>query len=171
MTRIPSPSWVFAHPARCLAFGLGAGLAPRAPGTAGTLLALPFGVLLLALPPWLHAVIVLLAFAAGIGLCGRTARELGVHDHGGIVWDECVGLWLACWLLPAGWPWWLAAFVLFRAFDIVKPWPIGWLDRRVHGGLGIMLDDLVAGLLAWAVLQGAAAWLGVSALALPGWQA
>ena len=154
------------QPVVFLAIGLGSGLSPKAPGTAGTLMAIPFGLALWAAPVWLHALLLVLAFAVGVYLCGRAATVLGVHDHGGIVWDEFVGLWLTVWLLPAGWEWWLAAFVLFRLFDIVKPWPIRMLDRRVHGGFGIMIDDVVAGLLAWGVLQAAAGWLGVSRLAL-----
>ena len=81
------------------------------------------------------------------------ARDLGVHDHGGIVWDEMVGIWITLWLAPAGWQWLLLGFGLFRLFDIVKPWPIRWIDRQVHGGLGIMLDDVLAGVFAWLALQ------------------
>ena len=95
-------------------------------------------------------------FLIGIWLCGRTSSDLGVHDHGGIVWDEWVGLLVALWQVPAGWGWLLAGFLLFRLFDIVKPWPISWLDRRVAGGFGIMVDDLLAGLYALALLQLAA---------------
>lgn len=131
-------------------------------------MAVPFAVVLSLLPGWQQLLAVLLAFLLGIYLCGRAARELGVHDHGGIVWDEFVGLWLTVWLLPGGWPWWLAAFTLFRLFDIVKPWPIRWLDRHVHGGLGIMIDDVLAAVFAWSVLQAAACGLGVSRLAFVG---
>lgn len=165
---VPDRRWLGRNPLRWLAFGLGSGLAPKAPGTAGTLAALPLALLLTLLPVWPQLGFLLAAFALGVWLCGRAARELGAHDHGGIVWDEWVGLWLTVWLLPAGWPWWLAAFLLFRLFDVIKPWPIRWLDRRVHGGFGIMLDDAVAALAAWLILQAAAAWLGVSRLALPG---
>ena len=88
----------------------------------------------------------------GFLLCHRTTADLGVHDHGGIVWDEFVGVWIALWLAPTGWAWLLAGFVLFRLFDIWKPWPIGWVDRRGGGGLGIMLDDVIAGVMALLVL-------------------
>lgn len=141
-----------ATPSGFLAFGLGSGLAPVAPGTAGTLAALPFAILIVQLPLWAGAVVVGLAFAIGIYLCAEAARQLGVHDHGGIVWDEFVGLWLVVLFVPFHWAWWLAAFALFRLFDIVKPWPIRWLDRKVHGGFGIMLDDLLAAIYALAVL-------------------
>jgi phosphatidylglycerophosphatase A len=133
-----------ATPTGFLAFGFGSGLSPKAPGTAGTLAALVPALTLTALPPWAGALLVFLSFVAGMYWCGAVARRLGVHDHGGIVWDEFVGLWLVLLCIPFGLLWWAAAFVLFRFFDIVKPWPIGWLDQRVGGGLGIMLDDVVA---------------------------
>ena len=136
-----------------LAFGFGSGLAPRAPGTAGSVLALLLFYPLAALGWVAYAAIVLFSLLLGIWLCGRTARELGVHDHPGIVWDEFVGLWLTLFLVPAG-PWWPpAGFVLFRLLDILKPWPIKWADRRVAGGIGIMLDDVIAGIMAALCLQ------------------
>lgn len=141
-----------ATPTGFLAFGLGSGLSPVAPGTAGTLAALPFAVLIAALPLWVGVLVVAASFLLGIYLCGEAARQLGVHDHGGIVWDEFVGLWLVILFVPFEWAWWLAAVVLFRAFDILKPWPIRWLDRKVTGGLGIMLDDVMAAIYALAVL-------------------
>jgi phosphatidylglycerophosphatase A len=98
-------------------------------------------------------------FGLGIWACGRTARDLGGEDPAAIVWDEVVGYLVAMTCAPAGWPWVLAGFVLFRVLDIWKPWPIRWLDRRVHGGLGIMLDDLAAGALAGLIL-----WLASRAL-------
>ncbi len=145
---------LWSHPANFLALGFGSGLAPRAPGTFGTLVAVPLYVLLLeALTlPWLLLVIAVGTFA-GIWICGAAARSLGVHDHPGIVWDEFIGFWISCIALPAGWPWLFFAFVLFRFFDIVKPWPINWLDRRMPGGLGIMIDDVVAGFYALMVIQ------------------
>lgn len=137
-----------------LAFGFGSGLARKAPGTWGTLAGLVFvpGLQLLSLP--LALLIILLAAIFGIWLCGKVADDLGVHDHGGIVWDEIVGIWLALVLLPATWGWWLGGFVVFRFFDILKPWPISVLDRKLGGGFGIMADDLVAGVLAALVLLG-----------------
>lgn len=133
-----------ATPTGFLAFGLGSGLSPVAPGTAGSLAALVPAIALAALPLWAGLLIVALAFALGCYLCGETSRRIGVHDHGGIVWDEFVGLWLVLVLIPFEPLWWLAGFVLFRLFDILKPWPIRWLDQRVAGGFGIMVDDLLA---------------------------
>jgi phosphatidylglycerophosphatase A len=135
------------------AYGFGSGLAPRAPGTAGTLAALPFAFLLKQLPlPWYLLVLAGL-FALGVYLCGVTSTRLGRHDPGGIVWDEMVGYWLTIALLPLDWIWLLAAFAAFRFFDILKPWPIRAVERRFGGGLGIMLDDIVAALYALVVLQ------------------
>lgn len=131
-----------------LAFGLGSGLSPRAPGTAGTALGLLLALPLAGLPTGAAAALVALAFLVGVPICSHASRALGVHDHGGIVWDEFVGLWLVLLFVPATPAGWLAAFVAFRVFDIAKPWPIGWLDRRVAGGLGIMVDDVVAGVYA-----------------------
>jgi phosphatidylglycerophosphatase A len=143
-----------------LAFGLGTGLSPRAPGTAGTLLAVPLWLALAWLPTATYVVVVAAVCAGAIWVCGRSSHMLGVHDHPGIVADEVAGFLVAAApLLPAlGWttgPLWLwlgAAFVLFRVFDIAKPWPIRRLDAEVHGGLGIVLDDLLAGLYAAVVL-------------------
>ncbi|PID43211.1 MAG: phosphatidylglycerophosphatase A [Proteobacteria bacterium] len=147
------PVSMLRNPAHFLALGLGSGLFPRAPGTAGTVVAL-----LLYLPlQWLsvatYLVVVVAAFVLGVWLCDYTARALGVHDHGGIVWDEFVGYWITMFLAPAGWYWIVSGFVLFRIFDIWKPWPIKWADQKIEGGLGIMLDDVLAGIWAWVCLQ------------------
>lgn len=141
------------HPVDFLALGFGSGLLPRAPGTAGTVAAIPLYLLVqsLALPVYLPLVAVL--FLVGIPICAHTANRLGVHDHPGIVWDEIVGYLVTMTFAPVGWPWVLAGFVLFRFFDVLKPWPIRWLDRRVGGGFGIMVDDLLAGVAAAAVLH------------------
>jgi phosphatidylglycerophosphatase A len=141
------------NPVHLLAFGFGLGLAPMAPGTFGTLAAVPLYLLLAPLPLPAYLGVVAAVSLAGIWICGRTSQDLGVHDHPGIVWDEIAGFLLTMTAAPPGWPWLLAGFVLFRLFDILKPWPIGWLDQRVKGGLGIMLDDLLAGLFAWLLLQ------------------
>ncbi|MCA1779456.1 MAG: phosphatidylglycerophosphatase A [Xanthomonadaceae bacterium] len=139
-------------PVGFLAFGFGSGLAPKAPGTVGTLMGMLVGLPLAGVPLWAGLVIVALAFLAGIPICQKASTALGVHDHSGIVWDEFVGIWLVLVLVPFEPAWWLAAFLAFRLFDVVKPWPIGWLDRKVDGGFGIMLDDLIAALYAAAVL-------------------
>jgi len=142
----------FGSPAGLLAFGFGAGLSPFAPGTMGTLVAVPFVFGLKTLDPMVYWLVLLGLFALGIGICNVASRSLGVHDHGGIVWDEMVGYWMSVAFVPLQWGWLLAAFLLFRLFDILKPWPIRQLDRKVGGGFGIMLDDAVAALFAIAVL-------------------
>jgi phosphatidylglycerophosphatase A len=143
------PSWQFMRPrfSRWVAFGFGSGLAPIMPGTVGTLVAwFLYGLAQPALPSaWLWAVIGV-SFLLGCWACERTGQDLGVPDHGAMVWDEFVAFWLVLAVLPPSFSWQLAGFVVFRFFDMVKPPPIGWLDRRVKGGLGVMLDDLVAAL-------------------------
>jgi phosphatidylglycerophosphatase A len=149
--RLPAGFW--RHPAHLLACGLGAGAAPYAPGTFGTVVGV---ALFLLLPPWsvpIYILATLLLFAAGVWLCGVTARDFGVHDHSGIVWDEVVGYLVTMIAAPAGWQWIVTGFVLFRLFDVLKPWPIAWVDKRVGGGFGIMIDDLLAGAFSWVCLQ------------------
>jgi len=150
------PLYLLRDPLCLLALGLGTGLSPRAPGTAGTLLAVPLYWLLRDLPLITYAAILVAGFVTGVGLCGYAARRLGVADHPAIVWDEIIGFGITMIGAPVGWPWVIAGFVLFRCFDIIKPWPIGWLDRRVKGGLGVMLDDLMAGLFACACIKASA---------------
>lgn len=151
----PAVREILLDPVHALAFGFGAGLSPVAPGTVGTLVTVPLVALTWPLPFALRGGLCVLLVAAGIWLCGASARKLGVHDFGGIVFDEIAGFYLVMLLVPVGWWWMLAGFVAFRFFDIAKPWPIGLLDRRVQGGTGIMIDDLVAALFAAATL-----WLG-----------
>jgi len=141
------------NPSCLVALGFGSGLLPVAPGTAGTLAAVPLYLLLQDLPLGAYLTVVLVFLFGGILVCGYTAARLGVHDHPAIVWDEVVGYLVTMTAAPAGWSWLAAGFVLFRLLDIIKPWPIGWLDRRVHGGTGIMLDDVIAGVFAAALLQ------------------
>ena len=138
---------ILCNPIFLLAFGFGSGFAPKAPGTAGTLLAVLIHLILVNLPPWIHGTIIFAAFFIGIWICGRTAEYLGVHDHEGIVWDEFVGYWVMMFMVPSNWLWVSFGFVLFRILDIFKPWPISVVDRQVGGGLGIMLDDLLAGVM------------------------
>jgi phosphatidylglycerophosphatase A len=145
---------VWRNPVHFLAFGLGAGLMPVAPGTFGTLAALPLYYFLQGLASVWYLLLVAGMFAVGIALCAKTARDLQSPDHSGIVWDEIVGYLVTMCMAPAGWVWMLLGFLLFRLFDIWKPFPIRWLDRNVHGGLGIMLDDVAAGVAAALVLQG-----------------
>jgi phosphatidylglycerophosphatase A len=141
------------NPVHFLSLGFGSGLAPRAPGTFGTLAAIPVYLVLQGLPLWAFLAVTLLFALVGIHLCGSTARALGVHDHGGIVWDEIVGYLITMIAVPLDWRWIVVGFLLFRLFDILKPWPIRWLDRRVGGGFGIMIDDVLAGLLAMGCLH------------------
>ena len=158
----PDARKVFTDPRYLLAYGLGSGLAPRAPGTAGSLVALLLFFPLQSLGSLGYLVVLLLTLIVGVVVSGQVARELELSDPGGIVIDEFVGLWIALFLLPGPWYWALGGFGLFRWFDIAKPWPVGWLDRRLKGGLGIMMDDVAAGLYAFAVLQaiafGVARW-------------
>lgn len=155
------PAVVLRDPVHLLAFGLGSGLAPVAPGTFGTLAAVPLVIAAWQLPLGLRIALCALLVAGGTWICGVSARRLGVHDHGGIVLDEIASFYLLMLLVPSGW-WWLAAgFVLFRFFDVAKPWPIRLLDRHVGGGFGIMIDDVVAALFAAAVM-----WLGFLAWTL-----
>lgn len=147
-----------------LAFGFGTGLAKKAPGTWGTFAGLVVMPLLYMLPLIWALVFIVLASIFGVWLCGRVADDLGVHDHGGIVWDEMVGIWMTLILLPNTWQWWVLGFVLFRVLDILKPWPISVLDRKVAGGLGIMVDDMLAGVIAAALLY-ALWWVDLPLLA------
>ena len=147
------------HPLGFVGFGFGSGLAPVAPGTAGTLAAVPLYLLLRDLPLVEYLAVVALFFLAGLPVCVHAARRLGVHDHPAIVWDEIVGYLVTMISAPPGLVWMVAGFVLFRFFDILKPWPISWIDRQVHGGFGIMLDDLLAGVFSACLLQISSRWL------------
>jgi phosphatidylglycerophosphatase A len=150
---IKIPARYLKHPVHFLALGFGSGLLPRAPGTFGTLAAIPVYLLLSPLSLAWYLAVVLLICVTGIAICDYTSKQLRVHDHPGIVFDEIAGYLLTMTALPFGVWWMLAGFVAFRFFDIIKPWPISWLDKHVHGGLGIMLDDLLAAVMAWLVLQ------------------
>lgn len=139
------------HPAGWIACGFGSGLVSRAPGTAGSLAALLPWLALRELPWPYYIAVIALAFALGVWACDWAVRVLKIGDPGAVVWDEFVGQWLA--LAPLLWmsrPWWwiFAGFILFRIFDIAKPWPVSWADAHVHGGFGVMLDDVIAGLYA-----------------------
>ena len=149
----PNPQRILSNPIHCLAFGFGSGLAPKAPGTFGTLAAVPLFLLMSSLSLSEYLFVVIFASVAGIYFCDKTAKDLRVHDHPGIVWDEFVGFWITMIAVPVTWWSLVLGFVLFRVFDIWKPWPIKWVDKHVHGGFGIMLDDVLAGLLALATLH------------------
>lgn len=148
-----SPRFDWRRPHHWLAYGFGSGLVPLAPGTAGTAAAIPIYLLMQTLPLFWYLSALSAMFLIGIWACSKTAAEMQAHDPSAIVWDEILGFLVAMIAVPPGWLWILAGFALFRFFDILKPWPIGELDRRVPGGLGIMLDDLVAGAMALALLR------------------
>lgn len=153
------PPGFLRNPIHLLAFGFGSGTAPRAPGTWGSLAAIPLYFLFFWAPPITYWVVVAVAFLVGIWLCGRTARDLKVHDHGGIVWDEFVGMWIVLGIHPETFQGVLFAFLLFRLFDVLKPWPICWFDEKMPGGLGIMFDDVLAGFMALCSLIVIERWL------------
>jgi len=157
--RRPGVGFLLAHPAHFVALGFGTGLSPFAPGTVGTLLAVPFYAVLAYwfAPQWVAAAIAAF-FVLGIWACGRTGHDLGVADHGSMNWDEVVAFLAVLVLTPPLVLWQVAAFVLFRFFDVVKPPPIRQVDRALKGGFGVMLDDVVAAFYTLLVLA-AAKWL------------
>ena len=142
------------NPAHLLATGFGSGLFSKMPGTVGTLAAIPFYLIFVSVSFNLLLLVIAVGVAVGVYVCGVTARDMGVHDHGSIVWDEFIGFWITMLLVPSmEWQVVLLGFVWFRLFDILKPWPISWLDKKVHGGFGIMLDDILAGIFAMLALK------------------
>lgn len=155
--RIPARK-VLSDPGCFLAFGFGSGLSPYAPGTLGTLAGIPLYLLMESWALPLYGGTILGLFLVGIVICARSEERLGVSDHGGIVWDEIVGYLITMTAIPASWQTVALGFALFRLFDIIKPWPIRWLDRHVHGGTGVMLDDAVAGLFASLCLHAIRFW-------------
>lgn len=146
MNQVPSSVWK--NPVHFAAFGFGSGAFPVAPGTVGTLAAILPYLWLSSLSILWYILVLIVATLIGVWLCDKTSNDIGVHDHSGIVWDEFVGFWLTMTFAPDDWFWLIAGFVFFRFFDILKPWPINWLDLKVSGGWGIMLDDLLAGVYA-----------------------
>jgi phosphatidylglycerophosphatase A len=150
----PPAKVVLTNPVHFLAFGLGSGLSPVAPGTTGTMAAIPLAWLMaeyLSLP--LYLAVTLVAMVVGFWICGRSSEMLGVHDHRGIVWDEFVGYFITMIAVPQTWYWVLLGFLLFRFFDIFKPWPAKQFDASLHNGVGIMIDDVIAGLYALACMH------------------
>jgi phosphatidylglycerophosphatase A len=141
-------------PVHLVAFGFGSGLSPWAPGTFGTLIAVPIVLFVMQFGFVAHLGFAVLAAIFGIYVCGESARRLGVHDHPGIVWDEITGFTVTMLTVPANLYSVVAGFALFRLFDIWKPWPIRVADHSLSGGLGIMLDDVIAGIFAAAILLG-----------------
>lgn len=148
-----APRQLIRDPGHLLSLGFGSGLSPYAPGTMGTLVAVPLYLLAVQTGTYWYAAICVLVCVAGVFLCGRTARALGVHDHPAIVWDEVAGFFITMLFVPVSWSGIVVGFILFRVFDILKPWPISVIDSRLKGGLGVMLDDVLAGVYAVLVLQ------------------
>jgi len=149
-SNMPASSWK--NPIHILAFGFGSGASPLAPGTVGTVAAIPLFLLLSQLPAFFYILAVLIISCVGVIICDRCAKDLKVHDHSGIVWDEFAGYLITMIAIPVHVWTILLGFLLFRLFDIWKPWPIKYFDKHVKGGLGIMMDDVVAGLISWAIL-------------------
>ena len=150
------PARLLLNPVHLLSLGFGSGLSPKMPGTIGTVVGVGLYLLLPAqyLADWrIYLAIIISAFIIGVFLCGYTAKALNVHDHPGIVWDEIVGYFITMIMVPKEWVWILLGFVLFRIFDILKPWPISIADKRLKGGFGIMFDDVLAGVFALIVIQ------------------
>jgi phosphatidylglycerophosphatase A len=147
-----TPRQILSDPVLFLAFGFGSGLAKKAPGTFGTVAAIPVYWLFVQSGFLFYSVLTVIVTVTGIWICGIAAEKLDEHDFGGIVWDEIAGYLITMWLVPFSWQAAALGFVLFRIFDILKPWPIKWIDQKVHGGLGIMLDDVLAAVFAGALL-------------------
>ncbi len=147
-----SAKQILTDPVLFLAFGFGSGLAKKGPGTCGTLAAIPLYLLMSQLNFWMYSLLTRIVIVSGIWICQYAADKLGVHDFGGIVWDEVAGYLVTLWLIPFSWNAVVIGFVLFRIFDIFKPWPIGKIDRQLQGGLGIMMDDVLAGFYALGLL-------------------
>jgi len=148
-----TPSFETGRPEHWLAFGFGAGLSPVAPGTMGTLVAIPIYLLLSNLSTAFYVIAVAALIAVGVWACGKVVEDSADQDPPAIVWDEVVGFLVAMTAVPMGLPWIIMGFLLFRLFDIYKPWPVDWAQERFSGGLGIIADDLAAGALTWIVLQ------------------
>jgi len=146
-----SPRIAFSNIWCFLGLGFGTGLSPKAPGTLGTLAAVPLYWLLSSTAAPVYIGITFALFLLGIHICSMTEKKIGIQDHSGIVWDEVVGLLVTMTLVPPSSKALVVGFLAFRLFDVIKPWPIRWFDRKVHGGFGIMLDDLIAGVMACGV--------------------
>jgi phosphatidylglycerophosphatase A len=151
--RTPIPEQVWQDPRYFIAFGLGSGAMPFAPGTFGTLMAIPFYLLLQPLPLWGYVLFTILFIIASAWLCQRISNEIHVSDHPGMCLDEFAGFFVTMINAPVGAAWVILGFLLFRFFDICKPWPIRWIDKNIHGGFGMVLDDVLAGVFAMIVIQ------------------
>ncbi|MGE3920808.1 MAG: phosphatidylglycerophosphatase A [Gammaproteobacteria bacterium] len=151
-----TPRSIWKNPIHFIAFGFGSGAMPFAPGTFGTLVAIPLFLMIQPLSLFHYLLVLFACFVVGCFICDIAEKASGVRDHSGIVFDEIVGYFATMIAAPKGWIWLLIGFVLFRIFDIWKPQPIRWVNQQVHGGFGIMLDDILAAILAWLIIQGLA---------------
>jgi phosphatidylglycerophosphatase A len=149
----PIPEKVWQDPLYFIAFGFGTGTISFAPGTFGTLIAIPIYLLMQPLSSLAYLILTLIIITGSVWICSEVTREIGVDDHQGMCLDEVVGFLVTMFHAPAGWKWILTGFVLFRLFDIWKPWPISYVDRNIHGGFGIIFDDVLAGIFSCAILQ------------------
>lgn len=152
-SKIKIPATYLKNPLHFISLGFGSGLMPKAPGTFGTLAAIPLYVLMSNLELWVYIAITVVISLLGIAACSYTSKALGVHDHSGIVIDEIAGFLITMIAVPFDWLWIIIGFALFRFFDILKPWPISWLDKKVEGGFGIMIDDVLAGIFSLVCLH------------------
>ena len=147
---------IMTDPVLFLAFGFGSGLAKKAPGTMGTVAAIPVYLLFAQFNFWVFSLLTIISTVVGVWICDVAAKKLNEHDYGGIVWDEVAGYLITMWFtvafIPFSWTAIISGFILFRIFDIIKPQPIKWVDSQVEGGLGIMLDDVIAGIFAGVIL-------------------
>lgn len=147
-----TPKQILTDPVLFLAFGFGSGLIKKAPGTMGTIAAIPVYLVCVQFNFWIYSLLTLIATVVGVWICDIAAKKLDEHDFGGIVWDEVAGYLITMLFVPFSWQAMLLGFALFRIFDILKPQPIKWIDAKVTGGLGIMLDDILAGVFAGLIL-------------------
>lgn len=153
-TAQPVPRSMWEKPSHFIAFGFGSGAVPFAPGTFGTLMAIPFYLVMQSLSHFMYFVLLILITIGSMWLCDAVTKEIKVHDHSGMCLDEIVGFLVTMYAAPQGFIWILLGFGLFRLFDIWKPWPIRYIDEHVHGGIGIILDDVLAGIYSLIILQG-----------------
>lgn len=153
MTKQLREHQVWKNPWHFIAFGFGSGLLPVMPGTYATLVAIPIFLVLQSFGWIIYAIAILVLTLFGIWLSDKVSKDIGIHDYPGMNFDEIVGYLVTMFLAPPTWFWVLIGFGLFRLFDILKPWPINWVDKNVKGGVGVILDDVIAGLLSFIVIQ------------------
>ena len=151
--QLPIPHSVWEKPSHFIAFGFGSGTFPFAPGTFGTLMAMPFYVALHALSPLNYLFFLIVITIGSMWLCDKVSKEIQTHDHPGMCLDEIVGYLVTMFTIPFGFKWMILGFILFRVFDILKPWPIRWMDQKIHGGFGMILDDVMAGIYSLLILK------------------